>query len=269
MIMRRFAIVLFLIVSTLSVSAKGVDGTVVKSESRYPVIGLWKHNYITTGFATNHRITKNTSDIKFQFSIALRLWHIKEDWDIIATYSQRSIWDAYKKSAPFRENAYNPAFWAVWQTKDNLRLLFGIEHESNGLGNTNTRSLNVASVACLYEPFDHWKFGGRVWYGIFHGQDEQLNQAYFNYRGIMQLWGTFHAIDERLQITALVNPSLNFTKYRVQLEASWRLAKRKDWLPSLFVQYCYGYGETMIDYNRCSSKIRIGISLTNNNLNFY
>ena len=85
----------------------------------------------------------------------------------------------------------------------------------------------------------------------------------------MQIWGTFHTRNERLQVTALVNPTINFSKYNIQLEAAWKLAKRGDWLPSLFVQYCYGYGETMIDYYNRSSKIRIGISLMNNKLGLY
>lgn len=267
--MRRFLAIVISLIVMLSANAKSSDTIAIKSKSRYPVVGMWKHNYMATGFATNSPITKNTCDIKFQLSVAVRLWNIKGDWDILATYSQKSHWDAYKRSAPFRESAYNPALWAVWQTRDDLRLLFGIEHESNGLGNRNTRSVNIATVACLYEPFNHWKFGGRVWYGIFHGDGEKADQSYFNYRGVMQVWGTFHAFNERLQITALVNPTLTFTKYNVQVEASWRLAKRKDWLPSLFVQYCYGYGETMIDYNRRFTKIRVGISLINNGLNLY
>ena len=85
----------------------------------------------------------------------------------------------------------------------------------------------------------------------------------------MQVWGTFHTRDERFSVTALVNPTLTFARYNVQMEASWRMAKRGDWLPALFVQYSYGYGETMIDYNRRASKIRLGISLTNNKINLY
>ena len=75
---------------------------------------------------------------------------------------------------------------------------------------------------------------------------------------------------ERAKIGASqVNPTITFAKYNVQVEASWRMAKRGDWLPCLFVQYNYGYGETMIDYDKLHSKIRIGISLMNNKLNLY
>lgn len=239
-----------------------------ENKSQYPTFGLWRNSYFTTGFATNQPVSQYSSDVKFQLSIAVRLWNIKGDWDIFATYSQRSIWDIYQKSCPFRETLYNPGVWVAWQTSKEVRLLFGIEHESNGIGNSNSRSFNYATVACLYEPLDHWRFGARAWYGYFF-HDEDINQRYFRYRGIMQIWGTFHTRNERLQVTALVNPTINFSKYNIQLEAAWKLAKRGDWLPSLFVQYCYGYGETMIDYYNRSSKIRIGISLMNNKLGLY
>ena len=272
--MRRFVTIFFLVIS-FAVSARQTDSLRLEEKhsarrSEYPVLGLWKHSYFATGVATNQPVSKYSSDVKFQLSMALRLWSIKEKVDLFATYSQRSVWDIYQKSCPFRETAYNPGFWVAWRTSDKVRLLFGVEHESNGLGleGGKSRSFNYATVACLYEPLDNWRFGARAWYGYFF-HDEDINQGYFRYRGVMQLWGTFHTRDERLQVTALVNPTVTFTKFNTQVEASWRLAKRGDWLPSLFVQYSYGYGDTMIDYNRRASKIRIGISLMNNKMNLY
>ena len=266
--MRRFIAILSALVVSLSAFAAGADSIAVKPKSQYPVLGLWKHSYIATGFATNRPVSQYSSDVKFQLSMALRLWSINGKVDFFATYSQRSIWDIYQKSCPFRETAYNPGLWVAWQTGKKVRLLFGIEHESNGLGDENSRSFNYATVASLYEPLPRWRFGARAWYGYFF-HNEDINQKYFRYRGVMQLWATFHTLNDRFSVTALVNPTVTFTRYNAQVEASWKMVKRGDWLPSLFVQYCYGYGETMIDYNRLSSKIRVGISLTNNKLNLY
>ncbi len=263
--MRYFATILFAIFLSLSASAKGSDSLAVKQKSQYPVIGMWKQNYMITGFATNKPVSKFSSDIKFQLSVALRLWS-NGKVDLFSTYTQRSIWDVYQESCPFRENAYNPGFWVAWQTNDKVRLLFGIEHESNGYAGEDTRSFNYATVACLYEPHENWRLGARAWYGYY---DRKTIERYFHYRGVVQLWGTFRTKNDRFMVTALVNPTVTFTKYNVQLEAAWRMAKRGDWLPCLFVQYCYGYGETMIDYNRRASKIRIGISLMNNKLNLH
>ena len=281
----RIILTILSIFVCFTVSAKQTDSVIVNKKdknlstlnsplstpkSQYPVIGMWKQNYMVTGFATNRPVSQYSSDVKFQLSLALRLWNINGKVDFLATYSQRSVWDIYQKSCPFRETAYNPGFWVAWQTSEKVRLLFAIEHESNGIGleSGQSRSFNYATVACLYEPTDHWRLGARAWYGYFF-HDEDINQKYFCYRGVMQLWGTFHTLDDRFSVTALVNPTVTFTRYNVQLEASWRMAKRGDWLPCLFVQYNYGYGETMIDYDKLHSKIRIGISLMNNRLNLY
>ena len=280
----RIILAILSIFVCFAVSAKQTDSVIVNKKdknlstlnsqlstpkSQYPVIGMWKQNYMVTGFATNRPVSQYSSDIKFQLSVALRLWS-KGEVDIFSTYTQRSVWNVYQKSSPFRETAYNPGFWVAWQTSEKVRLLFAIEHESNGIGleSGQSRSFNYATVACLYEPTDHWRLGARAWYGYFF-HDEDINQKYFRYRGVMQLWGTFRTLDDRFSVTALVNPTVTFTRYNVQLEASWRMAKRGDWLPCLFVQYNYGYGETMIDYDKLHSKIRIGISLMNNKLNLY
>lgn len=254
-----------------ALSAKQNDSLIIvnnrqKKQSEYPVIGMWKQNYLVTGFATNAPVSQYTSDVKFQLSLAMRLWHIGNNVDIFATYTQRSIWDIYQESCPFRENAYNPGFWVAWRVSPQVRMLFGIEHESNGLNAEVSRSFNYATAACLYEPHPNWHLGARAWFGYY---DRENIERYFHYRGIMQLWGTFRTRNDRFAVTALINPTITFARYNVQMEASWRMAKRGDWLPALFVQYCYGYGETMIDYNRRASKIRIGFSLTNNKINLY
>lgn len=270
--MRRYLTICFILLG-LAASARPTDSLHIENKrsshkSEYPVLGLWKHNYLTTGFATNQPITQYSSDVKFQLSLALRLWNIKGKVDLFATYSQHSVWDVYQKSSPFRETAYNPGFWVAWRVSPQVRMLFAFEHESNGLSGANSRSFNYITTACLYEPTPHWRLGARAWYGYFF-HDEDINQKYFRYRGIAQLWGTFRTRDERFSVTALVNPTITFTKFNTQVEASWRLSKRDDWIPSLFVQYSYGYGDTMIDYNRRASKIRIGISLMSNKLNLY
>ena len=233
--MKRLLAIIFLVIC-FTASAKQQDSIIQAKrrsvqKSEYPILGLWRHGYFATGIATNQPVTKYSSDVKFQLSLALRLWNIKEKVDIFATYSQRSVWDIYQESCPFRETTYNPGLWAAWRTGEKVRLLFGVEHESNGNGleGGNSRSFNYATVACLYEPLENWRFGARAWYGYFF-HDEDINMSYFRYRGVMQLWGTFHTRDERLQVTALVNPTVTFTKFNAQIEASWRMAKRGDWL---------------------------------------
>ena len=219
--MRLFLTTLFAILVSFSAFADEGDDVAIKSRSQYPVLGLWKQNYIATGFATNKPVSQYSSDVKFQLSLALRLWSINGKVDFLATYSQRSIWDIYQESCPFRETAYNPGFWVAWQTNEKVRLLFGIEHESNGLNDTTSRSFNYATAACLYEALPHWRFGARAWYGYY---DRDNINRYFRYRGVMQVWGTFHTLNDRFSITALVNPTVTFAKSmcKLKLRGRWQ-----------------------------------------------
>lgn len=262
---------------SLTVTAGEADSLVVaqgdkhiqtkpKSKSIYPTFGLWRNSYFATGISTNQAVSQYSADAKFQISFAVRLWNIKGKADIFLAYTQHSVWDIYQKSCPFRETAYNPGIWAAWQVDRKVRLLFGIEHESNGMADTNSRSFNYATAAAIYDAYPRWRFGGRVWYGYY---DRDNIDDYFRYRGLFQLWATYHTLNDRFSVTALINPSNQFRNCNVQVEASWRLAKRGDWLPALYIQYMSGYGDTMLDYNRYASKIRIGISFTNNKLGLY
>ena len=206
--------------------------SLARNNPRFPIFGLFRNNYFSTGVATNRPISQYSSDVKFQLSVGLRLWSIADKADILFTYSQRSVWDIYQESCPFRETAYNPGVWAAWQVRKNVRLLFGFEHESNGLGGSDSRSFNYFSAACIYEPYEHWRFGVRLWYGYY---DRENISSYYRYRGVGHIWATYHTLNDRFSATVLVNPSDLFRNYNVQVEASWRLARRGSFIPSLYV----------------------------------
>ena len=264
--MRRLFAIILASIFALSASAESADSLVVKPKSRYPVFGMWRNSYFATGASLDKPLSQYSADAKFQVSLGLRLWNIKGKADIFFTYSQHSVWDIYQESCPFRETAYNPGVWAAWQVSEQTRLLFGIEHESNGQKDELSRSFNYATVAVLYEPFSHWRFGGRIWYGYY---DHDTMFDYYDYRGVFHIWATYHTLNDRFSATALVNPSNIFRNYNIQLEAAWKMAKRGDWIPSLYVQFSSGYGDTMLDYDRYHCKVRIGISLMNNKLGLY
>ena len=237
-----------------------------EEEHFLPRFGLWRTSYFTTGVQTNKPLSVNSADVKFQVSVALRMWRIRDKAEIFFTYSQHSVWDIYRPSCPFRETAYNPGVWALWRLRSDMDLLFGLEHESNGLGATDSRSYNYISAAWLYTPAQNWRVGVRLWYGYF---DIENIQRYHHFRGIGHAWATFHTLNERFQCTVLVNPTILFDGCNLHVEASWRLSKKKGVTPSLYAQYSYGYGDTMLDYNRKHSAIRVGIALKNDWLNFY
>jgi phospholipase A1 len=75
-----------------------------------PSFGMYKDNYIITGVPVNRGINKYTADVKFQLSIRQRLTKAALPYNTFRciTYTQKSFWDVYVKSAPFRDSNYNP-----------------------------------------------------------------------------------------------------------------------------------------------------------------
>lgn len=274
--MRRRAAIFLACVAFCSVSAQPAEGVgmpgVRKSDSgladsgAYPLFGIFRNNYFSTGFSTGAPVSQYTADVKFQLSVALRIWRMTATSEMLFTYTQRSFWDIYRESCPFRENDFNPGLWFSWRPVQGIRLMFGLEHESNGFDGERSRSWNYASVGCVWAAHDRWRVGVRAWYGYY---DRKNCPSWFRYRGYGMFWVTYHTLNERLSATILVNSSNEFRNYNLQGEVSWRLSRRSGYSPALFVRYDAGYAETMLSYSRYSSMVRVGISITNGAFGFY
>lgn len=274
--MRRTAAILIACAAFCGVCAQPADSADVLTRRRavpesdgggaFPIFGIFRNNYFSTGFSTMAPVSQYTADAKFQLSVALRLWRMTDTSEMLFTYTQRSFWDIYRESCPFRENDFSPGLWFSWRPVQGIRLMFGLEHESNGFDGDKSRSWNYVSVGCVWAPHGRWRIGIRAWYGYY---DRKNCPSWFRYRGYGMFWVTYHTLDERLYATLLVNPSDGFCNYNLQGEVSWRLSRRSRYSPALFIRCDAGYAETMLSYNRYSSMVRVGISLTNGGLGFY
>lgn len=123
-----------------------------------PAFTIYKDNYIITG--TNFsggKIDKYNSDAKFQISLRHRLYKSMLPWKVYLffTYTQRSFWDIYRKSAPFTETNYNPTLGLGHNFIKNKwiagRVFLQFEHESNGRDSIWSRSWNKISLMGLYD----------------------------------------------------------------------------------------------------------------------
>lgn len=93
-------------------------------------------------------------NINFQISLKYQLLSglINKKDSIFVTYTQRSNWQAYDKSAYFRDTTYKPSiFWTlpVDPTKNEWNYSgtsIGLVHESNGRGGTYEKSWNRAYI---------------------------------------------------------------------------------------------------------------------------
>ncbi|MBQ3383413.1 MAG: phospholipase A [Bacteroidales bacterium] len=191
---------------------------------RFPVFGMFKETYFVTGIPANtSSIDKHNADVRFQVSLALRVARI-DNVDILGTYTETGVWHVYDTSSPLVENAFNPGLCVYWYVNPKLDMMFGGDHMSNGYINERSRSVNKAFVGAIYSPDEHLSLGGKVWYGYYEHIPGLTH--YFIRRGYMAAWATYKAFGNRLNFTALVNPSNKFKNYNLEFNLSYRLSDK-------------------------------------------
>jgi len=183
-------------------------------------------------------------------------------------YTQTALWDLHSDSHPFVDTSFKPSlFWhkdALWQSPQKdvfVGLAAGVEHESNGKGGDDSRSLNFFYV----QPEFNYRFDGgstltfaprvKSYFSVHNNPD------YADYAGHVD-WKLRWAQDNGLVLTGLYRQG-HKGRSATQLEAAWPL--RRTFLNMngyLHVQYFKGYGETLLGYQHKSEpQVRVGLSL--------
>jgi phospholipase A1 len=229
---------------------------------RQPSFGMYKDNYFTTGVPTNKKIDQYTADAKFQISIYQRLTKTVLPFNslLMLTYTQKSFWDIYQESYPFADNNYNPGLaLAKPLVVDNKLRGIGIlafEHESNGIGDSlQSRSWNYFVFTGTWFYNMYFSVQAKVWAGWASSDNPNL----LDYRGYGLLAVNYRSKNDRLWISGIVNPRKKLTSFNTQLELNFKLAPKFN--QYLFVQWYNGYGESLLEYNKYTSMIRMGICI--------
>ncbi|WP_442793162.1 phospholipase A [Pollutimonas harenae] len=219
--------------------------------------------------------TKHGNNARFQVSFKYRLFTPNNPEDpgffdnLYLGYTQTALWDLESDSLPFVDTSFKPSlFWhkgALWQSPQKnwfVGLATGVQHESNGKNDEDSRSLNYGYI----QPELNYRFDGgstltfapRI-KGYFGVEDE--NADYRDYAGNID-WRLRYAQDNGLVLTGMYRHGSNGHN-TTQIEAAWPL--RRTFLNMngyLHVQYFEGYGETLLGYNqRSSGQVRVGIAL--------
>lgn len=210
----------------------------------------------------------NTADdieIKFQFSAKVRLAEelFGDNGDLYFGYTQRSWWQAYNTdaSSPFRETNYEPELFLDFDNNwrvlgwTNINNRVSLNHQSNGRSEPLSRSWNRVILESAFVKGDwglilapHWRIPES------DGDDDNPDiQRYMGYGDITLARRLGN--DHEASLLARGNPSAGNLSGR--FDYSWPLfgAIRGH------VQYYYGYGESMIDYDHRNSRLSIGFSL--------
>lgn len=216
---------------------------------------------------------------RFQFSLKYRPLGPTNDsipgkypWnDLYLAYTQTSVWDLESESKPFYDTSYRPAVF--YQRRDitdlfggRLSVRAGFEHESNGKGGVDSRSINILFV----RPSWWWTINSR-WAVAFSPKiygyiEKSENTDIADYRGYVD-WQLTLARAKDLRVTATFRRGTE-GKGSILWDLSYPFTEIKPLRAIglqhgfLHVQYFNGYGETILSYKEeLPWQLRIGLML--------
>ncbi len=216
---------------------------------------------------------------KFQISFKYRLVNIEgplaQRYPALQgfhlAYTQTSLWDLKQASAPFLDSSYRPEFlysmeqvdrgrWADWFRLD---LQAGVQHESNGKGGADSRSLNLAyfQPTVVLGKKDNFQLtlSPRVWTYIESLSDNPDIREYRGHVGLRAILGWA----KWLQLSAIGRLGSEGNRGSLQLDLSYPMMQLLWGSFSLYLhaQLFTGYGESFLQYNQRSTAFRVGFSL--------
>lgn len=278
--MKRILCIVVVVLLTVAVRAQEEtegppsmqEDSLMQVLSNIPAFTIYKDNYIITG--TNFsggKITKYNSDAKIQISLRHRLYRKLLPWRtyLFLTYTQRSFWNIYRKSAPFGDTNYNPTLGIGRNFIDNGRIkgigMLQFEHESNGRDSIFSRSWNRISLTGIYIFNRHFTFEAKAWIAM---QVAKENKHLTRYAGIGYLSATYVNKDERLACSVVMlkrggwNLSANW-----QLEIAYKIFRMDN--QYFFMQFYNGYGENMLKYQEFQRYLRFGFVIKPNSVTIF
>lgn len=208
---------------------------------------------------------------KFQFSLK---YNPLDALPLYMGFTQTSIWDLHGASKPFKDSAYRPAlfymkdkFWEPLDSPFKLGLQAGFEHESNGRGGLDSRSINIAFV----RPRLRWKVGEHLSLVLspkaYVYLENSENRDLADYRGYVDLYAAVLYGDWKLSTTLRKGTKGNYGSVQVDAVVPLRVTDKLFEKVGVygvngywFLQYFNGWGESIIDYKtKGPAQFRAGI----------
>ncbi|MDY0279978.1 MAG: phospholipase A [Salinivirgaceae bacterium] len=263
----KFIISIFYITTLFSVNSVAQNRSTIDSSDfrnimkTLPPFTIFGDNYIITGSTIGENPNRENPDIKIQLGFKQRLTNFAFPWNtyLFFTYRQKAFWNVYDESSPFREINYNPAF-AIAKPLFRNGIIQGIillqmEHESNGRDGEKSRSWNYPSLFCAIKFSPKVTGSVKIWVPLGNMED---NKDITDYKGFSQLQCSYQ-VGKRIILETEINKSFKLNwKGSVQLGFYYQIAKNSN--QHLYAEYFLGYAEDLINYNRATQKIRVGIS---------
>jgi phospholipase A1 len=213
----------------------------------------------------------DNKNIESQFQLSLKVplavGLFNDKMDIYGAYTNRSFWQMYNSgnSEPFRETNHEPEIWAqfrndweIWGLTNSLNTV-GFAHQSNGRSGNLSRSWNRIYASFLFEK-GNWTYDLKPWIWVSRDKETSDNPDIDDYMG----YGEFRVSYGKNNhvVSGMFRNLLESGFDKGAAELSWSFPVFNYPYLKGYVQYFYGYGESLIDYNHKVNRLGIGISVT-------
>lgn len=208
------------------------------------------------------------AEAQFQISIKVPLGvNVFNLFDIYAAYTNRSFWQVYNQeiSKPFRETNHEPEIWAQftpsWEVFGftNVANTIGLDHQSNGQGGVLSRSWNRVFANFVFAR-GNFAIDFKPWIRLSEDPEDDDNPDITHYLGHYEIRAGYKWKGQVFSLLSRNNLESGFK--RGAIEAGWSFPLWKYPYLKGYIQYFYGYGESLIDYDNRVNRIGIGIALT-------
>lgn len=243
------------------------------SVQNLPYFTIHDDNYFITGVPTNTNVNSQTSNAKYQISFKQMVTRNALPWDtyLFVTYTQKAFWDIYKESFPFREINFNPTIGvgkALFSNNDKLKGIAALyfEHESNGRDSIFSRSWNRLSVEYATRIGRNTVAKVKAWVPFAY---QEGNPDILEYTGLGEIRLSHEVKPGKLYLEVLLRKGLAWnTQGAFRPRIYYNPFKRNRSNQYLMLEWYVGQAESLMDYQRFTSMLRIGYVIKTNELNF-
>lgn len=207
--------------------------------------------------------------LEFKYQLSVRLPIVRRiahrPISVEVAYTQKSYWQAYNRSAFFRETDYEPEIFLAYRRRFSLPLGWtwtsasvGAVHQSNGKGGTMERSWNRIYVKGQLSH-GRWHLRVQPWLIIHDSTMLQHNPDIGHYLGYGRWILSYRWGRQSVALLSRNNLTSGFSRGFWQLSWSFPLFHEL----TGYVQASAGYGQSLIEYDHSTTAVGIGIALNN------
>lgn len=214
-------------------------------------------NLNTTALPEGLMGSVRNQEFKGQLSLKAPLFRdiLSDDLNLFIGYTQLSYWQIYVSSPYFRDTNYQPEIFLSYYATPHWYFYLGFDHESNGRGNHLERSWNRGFIEVKYQN-GPWTFKLKPWMTLFEKSSIDVHNpdiVHFLGNSKTTLGYKWDRLSVFLEVTNLES---RLKQGHQSLHVNFKL---ESYL-YLYLQGFNGYGQSLIDYNRRSSGVGIGVS---------